>query len=81
MIKNYYSILTNRIGVWKQKAINSLINKKKSLSYKGVSMIFLVPNPLTLYRVKTFSTKEPDTLNWIDSFDNNAIMWDVGARC
>ena len=80
MIKNYYSILTNRIGVWKQKAINSLINKKKSLSYKGVSMIFLVPNPLTLYRVKTFSTKEPDTLNWIDSFDNNAIMWDVGAN-
>ena len=41
---------------------------------------FYVPNPLSLYRAKTFSTKEPDTLGWIDSLDKSSIMWDIGAN-
>ena len=28
----------------------------------------------------TFLTKEPDTIEWIQSFDDNMIFWDVGAN-
>ena len=28
----------------------------------------------------TFLTKEPDTIKWIESFDNDMVFWDVGAN-
>tara|TARA_B100000787_G_scaffold4826_1_gene3639 strand:+ start:2238 stop:3101 length:864 start_codon:yes stop_codon:yes gene_type:complete len=43
---------------------------------------FFIPNELTEWRVKTFFTKEPETLEWIDSFEKkeNLIFWDIGAN-
>ena len=35
---------------------------------------------MTQFRVNTFFTKEPDTLNWIDSFKKNSVFWDVGSN-
>ena len=32
------------------------------------------------FRAKTFSYKEPDTLNWIDSFDSESSFIDIGAN-
>ena len=31
---------------------------------------FYVPNKITKWRVKTFYEKEPETLEWIDSFND-----------
>ena len=39
-----------------------------------------VPNELTLYRANTFSTKEPETLNWIDNFGGEGPFYDIGAN-
>jgi FkbM family methyltransferase len=43
---------------------------------------FFVPNSLVKWRVETFFIKEPETLEWIDSFDDNSkiIFWDIGAN-
>ena len=42
---------------------------------------FFIPNEITKWRVKTFFTQEPETLNWIDGFDkNNNIFWDIGGN-
>src|SRR5210317_974293 len=43
---------------------------------------FFVPNSVTKWRVKSFFLKEPETLEWIDSFENkkNLIFWDIGAN-
>ena len=56
-------------------------------SYKTINILnkkvnFFVPNQITQWRVETFFTKEPETLEWIDSFNNNKkiIFWDVGAN-
>ena len=51
-----------------------LINQKKTK--------FFSPNKLIDWRVKTFFSKEPETLEWIDSFNNkeNSIFWDIGAN-
>ena len=45
-------------------------------------IFFFTPNPTLYWRVKTFYTKEPDTLKWIDSFKNNSktVFWDIGAN-
>ena len=45
----------------------------------GVLKLFC-PNELTLWRAKTFFTKEPETLKWIDSFKSDAIFYDIGAN-
>ena len=56
-------------------------------SYKKIKILnkdinFFVPNSTTDWRVNTFFTKEPETLTWIDSFDNSEdfIFWDIGAN-
>lgn len=45
---------------------------------------FFYPNRQTLRRVETLFTKEPETLNWIDSFQSynykNIVFWDIGAN-
>ena len=53
---------------------------KKLINSKEI--IFFCPNKLIEWRVKTFSHKEPETLEWIDNFDSNGktIFWDIGAN-
>jgi len=59
----------------------------ESLSYKKIKILnfeinFFIPNNLVEWRVNTFYDKEPETLEWIDSFDkkNDFIFWDIGAN-
>mgnify|MGYP001286825701 CR=1 FL=1 len=56
-------------------------------SYKSIKILdkkftFFVPNKLTEWRVDTFFSKEPETLEWINGFDKNQeiIFWDIGAN-
>lgn len=43
-------------------------------------MFVVVPNEMTLWRVKTFWNKEPDTLRWIETFKPNDLFIDIGAN-
>jgi hypothetical protein len=56
--------------------------RKKTILIKrnGIEYNFSVPNQLCRYRAKTFSSKEPETLFWIDSFLEGSIFWDIGAN-
>jgi FkbM family methyltransferase len=39
------------------------------------------PNSMCLYRAETFSSKEPETLDWIEEFGKNgATLFDIGAN-
>jgi FkbM family methyltransferase len=38
------------------------------------------PNQITFWRAQTFASKEPETIEWINSFGPNEIMWDIGAN-
>ena len=44
----------------------NILTKKKIIEHKELKFNFHVPNRLNYFRVNTFSTKEPETLNWID---------------
>ena len=47
---------------------------------RQVRMTFHVPNAVCRYRANTFSTKEPETLQWIDTFGGQGAFFDVGAN-
>ena len=56
-------------------------------SYQSIKILnkkinFYIPNQTIEWRVKSFFTKEPETLEWIDSFNNNDkfVLWDIGAN-
>lgn len=70
-----------RIGrmIWReaaQRAMEDVIY----VTHSQIGMRFVSPNELTRYRAASFSVKEPDTLAWIDSFENGSVYWDVGAN-
>ena len=48
-------------------------------AYQGQILKFIAPNYLADWRAQTFATKEPETLDWIDSMPDQCILWDVGA--
>ena len=41
---------------------------------------FSAPNALCKWRYETFSSKEPETLEWINSIPMQSILWDIGAN-
>ncbi|MDB9827209.1 FkbM family methyltransferase [Candidatus Pelagibacter sp.] len=56
-------------------------------SYHSIKILnkkinFFVPNQIIKQRVQTFFTKEPETLKWIDNFnnENKFVLWDIGSN-
>tara|TARA_Y100001936_G_C15899769_1_gene572605 strand:- start:78 stop:842 length:765 start_codon:yes stop_codon:yes gene_type:complete len=57
-------------------------------SYKKIKVLdkdvkFFTPNYITNFLINEFYTKEPETLDWINSFkntENKIIFWDIGAN-
>lgn len=50
------------------------------VQHKSTRMLFTTPNALCRYRLNSFSTKEPETLEWIDTLPEGAVLWDIGAN-
>ena len=63
-----------------QKLIEDNNYLSKEILNKKIN--FFTPNELVKWRVDTFFTKEPETLNWIDNFnsENKIIFWDIGSN-
>ena len=58
----------------------NIMSRHLEISHKEVTLKFHAPNSLNIFRIKTFSDKEPETLNWIDDMPKGAIFWDIGAN-
>ena len=58
----------------------SIVNIEDSITEKSLKLKFLTPNRVNKYRVNTFFTKEPETLEWINTFDENSVFFDIGAN-
>jgi FkbM family methyltransferase len=56
------------------------VKKVVRIFHKGVPLIFSAPNALSKWRYETFSSKEPETLEWIDAMSHGSVLWDVGAN-
>jgi FkbM family methyltransferase len=62
------------------QGVSSTIESIRKINYKGVNYSFGTPNRLCEYRVDSFATKEPETLEWIDSIPLDSVVWDIGAN-
>jgi FkbM family methyltransferase len=60
--------------------VESITTRSQTVSHKNISFVLSVPNHLCKWRAATFSSKEPETLEWIDSWDEHATFWDIGAN-
>jgi FkbM family methyltransferase len=66
--------------VLSEQVIEASMTRTRKVSYRGTELAFCTPNSLNHFRVQTFSTKEPETLEWIESMPEGAVLWDVGAN-
>ena len=41
---------------------------------------FYCPSHMSVFRANSLLTKEPETLEWINSFTENSTFWDIGAN-
>ena len=81
ILDKLFQLITKRsILNWFKDFIQQDSYKKILIHNKKVN--FFTPNQLTEWRIKTFFTKEPETLEWIDNFEkkNKMIFWAIGAN-
>ena len=51
---------------------------KSERSLHGLN--FFVTNPIIDWRIKTMFEKEPETIEWINNFENDITFWDIGGN-
>ena len=51
----------------------------KSNTAMDIPLVFYTPNAICDYRADSFSSKEPEILNWIDENGGDEPFWDIGA--
>ena len=78
--KLLYSLFKRSILIWFKDFLHQDSYKFMKISNQKVQ--FFVPNSLVNWRVETFYSKEPETMEWIDSFNKNQkfIFWDIGSN-
>lgn len=59
---------------------NRIREKRRAVKHGAIEMTLAVPNFMCRFRAKSFSSKEPETLAWIDGFEKGSVFWDVGAN-
>ena len=80
MLKKILNKIQNLFWKIKYAFFNQERYKTTTILEKKIK--FFIPNQLIQWRVDTFFTKEPETLEWIDSFQKkeSLIFWDIGAN-
>jgi FkbM family methyltransferase len=63
-----------------EQILDSSMSRTRKVSHRGIELTFTEPNALNRFRTETFATKEPETLQWIDSVPLGATLWDIGAN-
>lgn len=65
-----------------EQFIKSHLNNIQTVEHTASNFTahFFVSSSILKYRANTFSSKEPDTLKWIDSMPMGSVLWDIGAN-
>ena len=72
---------STRVGeILMEAVIQVVMEREQEVSSRGVSLRFTVPNRINRFRAKSFATKEPETLDWIDQLPQGCTLWDIGAN-
>ena len=86
IIKKSISILVTLMSKFRfgrffyAQIVENSMTRIQKVNHNDIELFISVPNALNQYRAKTFSSKEPETLEWIDRIAENAVFWDIGAN-
>lgn len=61
-------------------ARTTTVSHESASTGKTVNFILHTPNSVCLWRAKSFSSKEPETLEWIEDYGGGGSFFDVGAN-
>jgi FkbM family methyltransferase len=56
------------------------VGRIRQVTSHGHTYAFVCPNRTVSWRVTTFLTKEPETIEWIDTFAPGDVLFDIGAN-
>lgn len=71
----------NRIGQYLlSQILHASMETLAEVSYHNLKLQFGIPNQICDFRIKTFTSKEPETLEWIDRIPEGSVLWDIGAN-
>ena len=77
----FFKITNRSFLIWFSEFLEK--DSYKNLNIFNKNIRFFAPNYVTNRLVDEFFTKEPETIEWIDSFkkdENKIIFWDIGAN-
>jgi len=63
-----------------EQIVRQSMGRTARVNHRGMDLLFAVPNMISRYRAETFSSKEPETLEWIDAIPEGSVLWDIGAN-
>mgnify|MGYP001221934731 CR=1 FL=1 len=66
-------------GIGRQQIINTVDRDIKLTQYCGTNFYLYTPNQICNFRHSTFSTKEPEMLEWIEEY-GGGVFFDIGAN-
>lgn len=75
-----FSINTKMGEYLQNQIVNTSMDQTRSVTHNGLKLTLTIPNRLCRWRADTFSSKEPETLEWIDQIPSGANFWDIGAN-
>jgi FkbM family methyltransferase len=73
----------NRTGLGarvNQVLARGMMDTRVTVEHRGTRLSFVAPNHVNAWRAASFATKEPETLEWIDGFEDGSVLWDIGAN-
>ena len=71
---NYWLECEAKKNSLRKQTITHFQNSKVS------KLTLFTPNWICRYRANTFSTKEPETLEWLDESESDGVFFDIGAN-
>ena len=74
-------IARTQVGKLLLKTVTRFTIESSTTTYvNNTEFVLCNANPRLDSRVRTFTTKEPETLKWIDGFKPGSVLWDIGAN-
>ena len=59
---------------------HNLSGKPGVVKVRGKKLFLVVSSKIEVKRVKTFESREPETIDWVEQFQENSIFYDIGAN-
>jgi len=76
----FYSVTFMNYATKLSCAFHEALNPIYTSKRKGITYKIFCPNNLVRYRAETYFTKEPETIEWLDTFQKGDILFDIGAN-